>query len=193
MTNAYTPLQIELLERWEASARGAGAPLPDELQPGLSDAEIDGLLEPLGLRPPDDLRTLWGWRTAPVAPSTGSGWQMHPVHAYLPPARAVADTIEERNAADWGIDLPDNWLVVWDDQVRALCLDCSEPERTAVYSVSAENTLFADSVAEMLERWIALFDNGFTVMLDSRWAQTDDAPYSGTYGRSGDKLSPPQR
>lgn len=118
---------------------------------------------------------------------------MHPAHKYLPPARAIEDTIENRAGADWGIDMPEDWIVVWNDQVEALCLDCSQPGTTPVYSVSADNTLFADSVAQMLERWIALIDLGYTEMHGPRWADKPEAPPSCVYGPFGVRLPPPTR
>jgi hypothetical protein len=47
----------ELAERW----RALRAPIADSLRPGLSDAEMDALVSPLGLRLPHEARVWWGW------------------------------------------------------------------------------------------------------------------------------------
>jgi hypothetical protein len=187
MTDAWTPLTVDVLERWRAAARAVGAPLAEELQPGISDAQIDALLKPLGLTAPPDLRTLWGWGTSRAVPINPWGWSMYPFMGYLRPERAVAQTVKERGLVDWGTEIPASWLVIWDDQERALCVDCAQPDRTPVYSLSAENTLWAESVAELVEHWTGLIADGFTEIRGDLWLETGDAPPDWIYGPTGDK------
>jgi len=54
-------LSIDLLERFGTALRALGLPIAEELNPGLSDAEMDALTGPLGFALPTELRTLFGW------------------------------------------------------------------------------------------------------------------------------------
>jgi len=47
----------ELVRRW----RAFDAPIARQLAPGLSDAAMEVVVEPLGLRVPPEARTLWKW------------------------------------------------------------------------------------------------------------------------------------
>jgi cell wall assembly regulator SMI1 len=46
-----------LAERW----RALRAPIANSLRPGLSEAEMEALVDPLGLRLPTEARVWWGW------------------------------------------------------------------------------------------------------------------------------------
>jgi len=54
-------LTIDLLERFHTALRALDLRIADELNPGLSDAEMDALTEPLGFTLPTELRTLFSW------------------------------------------------------------------------------------------------------------------------------------
>jgi len=56
-----TLLTTDLLDRFEARLRGAGAPIVDAWAPGLTDAQIDELVRPLGIDLPKEARVWWRW------------------------------------------------------------------------------------------------------------------------------------
>jgi hypothetical protein len=55
----------ELLEGFLRALRRIEAPVADNLAPGLSDEEIDALLEPVGITLPEEARVWWRWRNGP--------------------------------------------------------------------------------------------------------------------------------
>ena len=57
MSDEATRLLQELESQW----RREGAPVAGLLAPGLSDAQIDELVEPLGIVLPEELRVWWRW------------------------------------------------------------------------------------------------------------------------------------
>jgi hypothetical protein len=54
-------LDLELLERFDAELRALGSPIVDTWAPGLSDDQIDALLQPLGIDLPEEARVWWRW------------------------------------------------------------------------------------------------------------------------------------
>lgn len=56
-TNNLVDLLTALEEEW----RRQGAPIADLLAPGLTDQDIDALVDPVGLRLPQELRVWWRW------------------------------------------------------------------------------------------------------------------------------------
>jgi len=63
-------LAFELLERFHAALRALDLRIAGELNPGLSDAEMDALTEPLGFTLPTELRTSSAGTTAHAPPPT---------------------------------------------------------------------------------------------------------------------------
>ncbi len=100
-----SPLQLspEMLDRYLAALRAAGAPLADNLGPGLSDQEIDELLAPLGLAASPELRTLWGWRITSMASAPQpDAFDLNPDFELWPPEIAVKQTENYRDHTDGG-------------------------------------------------------------------------------------------
>ena len=54
-------LSFDILDRFRAALKTAGAPLASAIDPGLSDAQIDEVAAELGMAVPPELRTLWRW------------------------------------------------------------------------------------------------------------------------------------
>ncbi len=178
-------LDADILERWRAAASQAGAPVLENLVDGLTDAEIDAIVEPLGLRAPPELRTLWRWATTTSKVSGPSAWEMFPGHSYVPPARAVEDTFELRDSAIWGIDMPPEWMVVWNDQNGTLCVNGADHTDTSVYVVVDENRRATRSIGELVEHWTQLIERGLTERRDRLWlsnAEVWDDPTAFAYG-----------
>jgi hypothetical protein len=64
------------LERLEAALIRTGYPIAEGLQPGLSEDEVRTRLAAIGVDPPDDLVTWFGWHDGYETPTGGSyyGW-----------------------------------------------------------------------------------------------------------------------
>lgn len=90
------PLTVEILDRFGETLRHAGAPLGNEIQPGLSDGEIDAIGAELGVAVPSELRTLWRWGTAPSEPRLEDSWDINYRLELWPPSYAVSRTKEHR-------------------------------------------------------------------------------------------------
>lgn len=181
------PLSVELLEAVRERWRDDGAPTAEVLRPGLSDAEIDALTAPLGLRLPPEARTLWSWRDGAELGRNvqwmGKGW------VPLPLARAVSLTQEYR-ALLWDDDMGVVWRDVWrksflvltrPDQPDVLVIDCGDGRPTSpVHSVilqGAATTVIADSVGELVERWLRVMEQRLAHFdrSQSRWRYEWDA------------------
>jgi cell wall assembly regulator SMI1 len=74
-------LTEDLLEQLAARWREQGMPIVESLRPGLSDAEMDELTQPLGVLLPREARTWWGWHNGADAGSAdlGPGRCSHPL------------------------------------------------------------------------------------------------------------------
>jgi hypothetical protein len=59
-------LTVELLEELKARWRDLGAPIAEQLRPGLSQEQIDAIVAPLGLHVPSEA-LVW-WRARPEGP-----------------------------------------------------------------------------------------------------------------------------
>ncbi len=88
--------------------------------PGLSDAEMDALTDPLGLRLPPEARAWWGWhdfnragpRTFKARAMTGSGWGF----ARLEEAVSEAKERQQHDEAErrmWGPHVGRPYVSLW--------------------------------------------------------------------------------
>jgi hypothetical protein len=131
----------ELAERW----RAAGAPIADSLRPGLSDAEMDALVAPLGLRLPHEARVWWGWHDgARPSDRLGVSWELGPGFGFFSLGEAVALYHEMRELfrdiwADEDPGMVDywwrpSWLPITECRGAVRC-DCavSEDAPTPIY------------------------------------------------------------
>lgn len=89
MTPSNEPLSNAALDRFHSALRHAGAPLGDEIGPGLSDAEIDRLGKRLAVAVPPELRTLWSWGTSPRQPTAAGSWDINAQFELWPPDVAI--------------------------------------------------------------------------------------------------------
>lgn len=88
------PFQLtsEILDRFVDALRHAGAPLGDEIQPGLSDDAIDHVGRQIRVEIPPELRVLWRWGVAPTDIRTPDSWDVNPEFQIWPPATAIKQT-----------------------------------------------------------------------------------------------------
>lgn len=90
------PLLTEgLLERLATRWRAHGLPIVESLRPGLSDAEMDQLTEPLGITLPREARTWWRWHDG-ASSDTGGSANLGPLRIYSPLSDVVRNTLAIR-------------------------------------------------------------------------------------------------
>ena len=127
----------ELYERWVQQ----DAPILRNLRPGLSHAEMDALVAPLGLELSRDARVWWGWHDGADAPSRSIQERSigRPSFSYVPLAEAVELAYESeqiaKDVARHGRGLTANaqfwweptWLPITPESRGPIALDCGGP------------------------------------------------------------------
>lgn len=177
-------LTEELLEALAERWRVLGAPIVDSLRPGLSDAEMDTLVAPLGLRLPAEARIWWGWHDG-----AETGLVSHSIGNFIAPLRLAA-AVEQ-----YGQVLEDAATVAGDDDSVApeefwrqdwfpfamptralLACDCSvasgaaTPIRYVDFEFPAESREpVAPSLGAVVSLWIEAIDCG-------AWTYDHDRP-----------------
>jgi hypothetical protein len=68
-----TIVTFELLDALAERLESLGAPIAQHWRPGLTDAEIDGLMEPTGLSLPEELRRWFAWHDGVDGPPWPAG------------------------------------------------------------------------------------------------------------------------
>jgi len=152
-------LDDELLDRFEARLRKEGAAIVDHWAPGLTDAQIDELLQPLGIDLPKEARRWWRWHDgAPLdAPP------ISPRRTHLPLRDAAEQYAEARDEMPelYGIDS----LLSPVDELPVVYFHCAVPRDVPVpiYVQGdwvADPELVLPSIGELVEVWIGLIDRG---------------------------------
>ena len=106
-------LTEDLLEQLAARWRAQRLPIIESLRPGLSDAQMDELTEPIGLILPREARTWWGWHDGASTDGQGSS-NLGPGRLFSPLSDAVRATAETRDmmrAPDGELD--PTWRYAW--------------------------------------------------------------------------------
>jgi hypothetical protein len=158
----------------------------DHLRPGLTDAEMDALTEPLGIVLPDEARVWWGWHdgTDPLVidPIQGAKFAMlAPGRIFLPLGHAVKRCMIWREVLWTGKESHDLWrqwlpLNTLEDPT---ILDCAADAPARVFRLEFQ---FADrrrglpSLGTLVDAYIEAFDVGAWWLEqpgheDSRWQQ----------------------
>jgi hypothetical protein len=98
-----------LAERWRSQRMS----IIDALRPGLSDAAMDELTRPLGLKLPHEARVWWGWHDGADAGSPFTSY-LGPLRVFSPLAAAVRATAQTRETMqDSAGDLDEEWRASW--------------------------------------------------------------------------------
>lgn len=108
-------LTADLIGRYERCLEGSGVPLVEFAEPGLSDAEMASLVEPLPLALSTEAKSWWSWQNGSV-PGMGPGrGQVAPGVYLVSLERAVSDYHENRLLAEERSEegSPDSW---WDPE-----------------------------------------------------------------------------
>ncbi len=176
------PLTLEILERLRTALRSAGASLADELEPGLSDEQIDGLGDELGLAIPAELRVFWRWQTAPSTPRHEWSRDVNSEYELLPPHEAVELTKVMRTMfKDIGVEYSSSLLAfaTCGAQVR-LAVDCSNtgPLNPVLEESDDGEYPIGPSFGTLFAYWAQLIETGeYTADERGMWNEIpDDAP-----------------
>jgi hypothetical protein len=162
-----------LLDELARAVRDAGVLGTEAWAPGLSDEEIDALLEPHDLDLPEEARRWWRWHNGYVEGTGPTGWVgVAPNRPLLTLAEALdlyAATKDESRQV-WGAD---RWLMVFID-APSIYFDCSGP-RDAPVPIRTQQDIdtpepVLPSIGEMIALWIELIDTGVsTIDADGEW------------------------
>jgi hypothetical protein len=172
-------LTPDLLERLEFLWRTQQAPVADRLQPGLSEAALDELTSPVGIRLPTEARMWWQWHNG-AAPdlSLAARRELGPGFAFLPLEEAVVlverlRTMAQQVWAPEGQEAVDYWWrPTWfpiTERRGAVRLDCAVPdgEPCPVYWAYSHDhdadgltTPKVTSLGTMIGWWIEALENG---------------------------------
>jgi hypothetical protein len=160
-------LDLDLLQRLEAAWRAQGALIADALAPGLTDAEIDHLTA-AGLQLPAEARLWWGWHNGATGTTSQSDDIGHDVIIY-----SLGQALEEfRNDLGGGGELaPASWLPLAQVTGGLLCIDCTPAEIAPVHRVDWQTgfTPGTDSMGELVERWLEMYEAGAWTWNPSGW------------------------
>jgi cell wall assembly regulator SMI1 len=170
-------LDRQLLNRLEREWRAQGAPLVEHLSDGLSDAEIDRLTEPIGLRLPNEPRAWWRWhngvpRSVPLRVDREMGapgfvaWPLDEAVAAYQRKRALVKEmfIDDDEDPDWWWD-PAWFPVSLGGRDATLTCDCSRGgDITPILLVDHRNVegfrhTRARSLGELVTWWIEALEN----------------------------------
>lgn len=173
--NNPSMLTRDLLEglgaRWEAR----NLPVLNALTRGLTDAEIDAIIAPLGLRLPDEARERWRWRDGVVDVREPGDRYIGPGVRYLPLSAAVDRYLNQRALAEKVASEEDdpthwwqpNWFpIVSLDTGGEVAVDCAapvhDPSPVRVVDWWREDFMepVAPSLGAVVEEWIDAFDSG---------------------------------
>lgn len=174
MSPDATPLTFEILDRFRAALQRAGAPLGDEIEPGLTEEQINDLAGQLGVGVPPELRTLWLWGTAPATPHAVDAWDINPEFELWPPAVALAQTknyrLDEtvpRNTIAFGGPSGEGYLLVKADDATAVS------GVTYAFIDDPETLSAAPSLGALFELWAAQLAGGDYRYVADEWQPLD--------------------
>ena len=130
--------------------------MPDCMEPGLDDAEIDRITAPLDFRVPEEVRRVFRWHR---------GSSLAPFAAYrtlLPLETSVRQTLGFRRQDD---DWRPNWLKFMDEKpyIALACGSYNDPVPVWHYDYTQlppTRPAFA-SIGDLFLFWISLIDDGY--------------------------------
>jgi hypothetical protein len=157
-------LDERLLDRFEAALRAVSAPVLRHLAPGLTDAQIDAQLAPLGIDLPEEARVWWRWRDGWLPGSPPAENHLVPDRVKRPVARAA------HLFADIAPYLPE-WGMEWQGDLKLLSFVSEKPRmyiacagpRDAPVPVWTQNDIEdpeqrLPSIGALIERWCWLLE-----------------------------------
>jgi cell wall assembly regulator SMI1 len=166
-----------MLDRLSEHWRRLGAPIAESLRPGLSVAEIDALVAPLGFRLPSEASVWWGWHdgteSARLSHALGNGivaLQLEQAVARHRENRRIAEElIRDRLTPDAAENYwPPHWLTVGVAAgLGEVVCDCSvaedepTPIRLSDFEYPEESQIpLAPSLGTLVGWWLDALDSG---------------------------------
>jgi len=152
-------LDNDLLDRFEARLRKEGAAIVDHWAPGLTDAQIDELLVPLGIDLPEEARRWWRWHDG--APPEAPAISPRRAHVPLRDAAEFNAALRDEMPELYGLDR----LLSPVSDMPMVYFHCAVP-RDAPVPIYVQGDWVADpelvlpSIGELVEVWIGLLDRG---------------------------------
>lgn len=166
-------LDDRVLDELARAVRDAGVVGTEAWAPGLSDEEIDALLEPHDVDLPEEARRWWRWHNGYVEGTGPTGWVGVTPNRPLLTLEQVLDLYAATKDGDrqvWGAD---RWLMVFVD-APSIYFDCSGP-RDAPVPVRSQQDIdtpepVLPSIGEMIALWTELIDTGvYTTDANGAW------------------------
>jgi len=147
-------LDADLLARFEARCRQAGALYLDELEPGASEDDFAAAEQRLGFALPEEARTWYRWHNGSAGHYV-THWRT---------LVALSENVEEtRVLQEFDQQWPANWLRTMDEQ-PFLALDCGGSPSSPVpvwhymHGFSFPTRPVFESIGNMVSYWIELID-----------------------------------
>lgn len=168
-----TLLDIDLLSRFEARLRALGALIVENWAPGLTDAQIDELLRPVGIDLPEEARVWWRWhdgvrRDAPSPTEISPARPHRALRLVLDEYSALREEMLELNGID-ALLRP-----VGDKPLIYFACGGARDDPVPIYAQNDHTTrprLVATSIGELVLVWISLIDRGvWATDEDGNWA-----------------------
>ena len=169
-----TLLDRDLLDRLEARLRAAGSLIVDAWAPGLTDTQIDDLLQPLGIDLPEEARAWWRWHDGILVEANPRVTEISPRRPHLP-LRYVAEQYAALGGAMLEFDGIDGLLNPVGDKPYVF-FHCAVPRDTPVPIYTQHDDvvpprLVLPSIGELVLAWIDLMDRDvWRTNPDGTWA-----------------------
>ncbi len=176
MSPSPEQLSFEILERFRAALKTAGAPLASAIDPGLSDEQIDDVAAELGMAVPPELRTLWRWGCpADSAGDQEAGWDVNARFELWPPSYAVVAT---RHYQGWYEPLPAHIAFAGPPQSSCLLVRGDDTAPTspviAAYIDDPDTSDAAPSLGALFQLWTEQLAGGEYKFIGDEWHPLDD-------------------
>lgn len=170
-------LLLQRLEELTEAIAATGATVSGNLAPGIEEAGLREKLRPLGMEPPMELITWYGWHNGLIDQQVASGRSWLPLFEPLSIDAALADRQQQLSGAD-PEPFPPTWLPI----LRAmgpnrLTVNCTPPAGMECpvrqYTPEADPEEFPThpSLTVAVEQWIRSLREGWIRYLpsDDRW------------------------
>lgn len=170
-------LDGELLAQFESAVRAKGINL-DTLTPGLTDIEIDRIVEPWGLQLPEEVRTWWRWHNGgPV----GTSVYLLPHRAMLNLKEAIGSHVHhvELGRAEYADPKGGIQPVDWTPEIFVQCVTSGDVPAPVyvVHEPAAPSRLALASLGELVLTWIDYIERGvYASNPEGGWHDIQDYP-----------------
>ena len=160
----------DLLRRFEDAVRRTGAGVARLLAPGLPEKQVRSELRNVGMEPPGELVTWFGWHNGLTQPTVNS-WGDGLLVSWLP--LSLQESVQDWGRKDLGTE-PWSWLPTWlpiglSGGAARLAVNCAPPQQelAVVRMVEPEAGLFDElrvpsvrGLAVVVRWWVDALERG---------------------------------